>query len=332
MQPGARLGMWLWPVLLVAISGGKLLADGPAHPAPASSASTLCRHGGQRPADCLTIITAPNASTAGQVVAISGRLEAPNPGGAVVRLWRRFPGARRFHATEATRTGRLGRYSFKARIDTNRWWYVTARGYRSATVHQRVADDITLAASQTLVAPGDQVVFTGGAVPSHSGEQVVLQALGPGGWKPVAQGRLNRSSRFSLGYAFPALGTYQLRLYLRWNAANINSYSAPVTVEVNPLVTLAASETRAAPGDQVAFTGAVSPPHSGQQVVLQALESGAWQPIGQGVLGPASSFSVTYAFPAGGTYQVRAGVQWSAQSVSYSPPVTVDVQEIFKIK
>ena len=219
-----------------------------------------------------------------------------------------------------------------ARVASNRWWYVTAAGLRSGSVHQRVAAPITLYPSETLAAPSDQVTFSGRIAPSHAGQRVVLEQLGPAGWQPVAQGNLNRSSSFSIVYAFPTEGSYQVRAYLRWGARNINSYSVPVTVAVSAAITLAASEARAAPGDQVAFTGSVSPPHSGRQVGLEELGPAGWQPVAYGSLNQFSSFSIAYAFPADGTYQVRAFLQWDAQSVSYSPPVTVVIDGIFKIK
>jgi hypothetical protein len=181
----------------------------------------------------LTITTAPNPSSDGQAVTISGRLLDSRPAHAVVLLWRRLPGNRRFRATEATRTNRSGQYSMTALIDGNRWWYVTARGLRSRTVHQRVQAVITLTSSETRAAPGDQVLFMGSVEPPHPGEQMVLEQLGPTGWQPVAQGSLDGTSTFSISYAFPTNGTYQLRAYLHWGARNINSYSPPVTVVVN---------------------------------------------------------------------------------------------------
>jgi len=119
-----------------------------------------------------------------------------------------------------------------AAIDGNRWWYVTAGGARSATVHQRVHALISLIPSETRAAPGDQVSFTGSVSPSHAGQQLVLERLRPGGWQPVAHGELDRRSGFSIGYAFPAEGAYQLRAYLKWGAHNINSYSLPIPIQV----------------------------------------------------------------------------------------------------
>jgi Phosphoesterase family len=181
----------------------------------------------------VTITSAPNPSTDGQSVTISGRLRAPQHAHAVVLLWRRLPRQRRFHPTAATRTDSSGRWSMTVRVDGNRWWYVTSRGLRSRTVHQRVQALITLTPSEAKAAPGDQVTFTGSVSPSHPGLQVVLQELGPTGWQGVAQGGLDTASDFSIDYAFPADGMYEVRAYLRWGAKNINSYSPPVTIDVN---------------------------------------------------------------------------------------------------
>jgi phospholipase C len=216
-----RLGWWLWPALFALLGGSAAISS----PAAESRPATTC-------SPCLTIAAAPNPSAAGQIVTISGRLLGRRRRHAVVLLWRRLPGARRFHVTEGTRTDRFGRYSMSARIDGNRWWYVTARGFRSRTVHQRVRAVITLIPSTTRAAPGDQVTFTGNVSPSHAGDQIALQQFGPAGWQPVAHGVLDRRSRFSIAYTFGAEATYQVRAYLRWGAHNINSYSLALPIDV----------------------------------------------------------------------------------------------------
>ena len=211
-----RAGPLLLPLLVTALT---------AWLAPVTSAAS-------RPVD-LTITSAPNPSTDGQAVTISGRLRAPRHAHAVVLLWRRLPHQRRFHPTAATRTDASGRWSITVQVDGNRWWYVTARGVRSDTVHQRVQALITLGASEPKAAPGDQVTFTGSVSPSHPGQQVELQELGATGWQPVAEGALDGASDFSIAYAFPADGMYQVRAYLHWGAKNINSYSPAITIDVN---------------------------------------------------------------------------------------------------
>jgi phospholipase C len=233
MPRRSRVSPLLWPILVLA-SGVCLTSVSPARTVASVARAPACRHPDRhgRPARCLTIASAPNASTDGQSVLISGRLRGPRRGHALVLLWRRLPGRRHFHPTTAARTDRAGRYSIQVRLDGNRWWYVTARGFRSRTVHQRVRALIGLTASETRAAPGEQVTFAGKVAPSHAGRSVVLQQLSPTGWQSVGQGVLGPTSAFSIGYAFPSEGSYELRAYLRWGAHNINSYSPALTVTV----------------------------------------------------------------------------------------------------
>jgi phospholipase C len=119
-----------------------------------------------------------------------------------------------------------------ARINGNRWWYVTAHGLRSGTVHERVHAVVTVASSATRAGLNNPVTFTGIASPSHAGQQVELQQLGPAGWQPVATGSVGSGSTFSINRAFGADGGYQIRAYLKWGAHNINSYSPAVAVQV----------------------------------------------------------------------------------------------------
>ena len=93
----SRVSPWLWFVLFIAGVG----AQASVSPASASRLPAACRSAhhrccvppdkGGRPSGCLTIATAPNPSTDGQMVTISGRLLGPKRGHAVVLLWRRLP-------------------------------------------------------------------------------------------------------------------------------------------------------------------------------------------------------------------------------------------------
>ena len=100
-------------------------------------------------------------------------------------------------------------------------------------MHQRVAELAAVGASETRAAPDDLVTFSGGVFPARRGQRVVLQQLGPGGWHQIAQGSLGRGPSFSLVHSFATDGTYQLRAYMPWGADNINSYTAPVSIDVN---------------------------------------------------------------------------------------------------
>jgi phospholipase C len=237
MQRRSRRRLWLWPVFLivavgwfeVVTSAAKVVPSSNSKPGSISASASACRR-------CLSINTAPHPSTAWQPVTISGRVPGPRRGHARVLVWRRFPGQRRFRPTKATRTDRFGRYSITARIvNTNRWWYVTAKGLRSHTVYHGVRALISLAPSETRAVPGDRVTFTGGVSPSHAGRSVWLEQLGSSGWQPIARGALSSRSTFSMSYVFTAQAVDQLRMYLPWDRENVNSYSPPVTVDVNAI-------------------------------------------------------------------------------------------------
>ena len=224
MRLRTRIGLWQRATVLVSI--GALGVVGSAAASPAAAAAG-CTHG------CLTIATSPDPSTAGQRVTISGRLGGRHHGRAVVLLWRRLPGSQQFQVTEATRTDPSGRYSMTARIDANRWWYVSAPGSRSSDVHQRVAELAALGASETRAAPGDLVTLTAGIDPAQLGQRVILEQLGRGGWHQIAQAAFGRRPTFSLVHSFDSDGTYHLRAYMPWGPNNINSYSAPVSIDMN---------------------------------------------------------------------------------------------------
>jgi phospholipase C len=76
------------------------------------------------------------------------------------------------------------------------------------------------------------VTFTSNIAPSHRGEPVVLEQLATGRWQPVAHARLGPGATLPINYAFPAEGSYQMRTFLPSSANNINSYSAPVKIDV----------------------------------------------------------------------------------------------------
>jgi phospholipase C len=230
----SRVSALLLPILVLGCGVWFAAAGSAATLGSASRAARPCRksdHG--KPSRCLSIAATPNPSTDGQTVVISGRLLGPRHGHALVLLWRRLPGQKRFHPTTATRTNHPGRFSIKVRLDGNRWWYVTAHGFRSRIVHMRVHALITLAASAARAAPGDAVTFTGTVAPSHTGRTALLQLLGPTGWQTVAQGGVGSGSVFSIAYTFATAGTYQVKAYLAGARKNIDSSSPAVTVTVN---------------------------------------------------------------------------------------------------
>jgi hypothetical protein len=140
MRRRARSGLLLWPFLFVFLATGAVLvsagsAAGPASASPRVTDCSVVRHSGllcctakgkSGHLHCvigLTLSASPNPSTDGQTVVISGRQRGPHHAHAVVLLWRRLPGSRRFRATAGTRTNASDAYSMSVRVDGNRWWY-----------------------------------------------------------------------------------------------------------------------------------------------------------------------------------------------------------------
>jgi phospholipase C len=182
----------------------------------------------------ITIESAPNPSTAGQRVTIRGRVFGA-PAGTVVVLWHRLPGQRRFHRVLSTTTDSAQRYSIIRReglVDTNRRWFVKARGRRSRIEDQRVRALVTLGASSTNANRGDPISLSGHVTPSHKGERVRLQQLFGGRWRTVARPRLDAASDYALKRRFGQNGMVELRTMFAGDRRNIRSFSHTITITV----------------------------------------------------------------------------------------------------
>jgi phospholipase C len=180
----------------------------------------------------VTISIDPDPAQAGQTVTIAGRLVGLPRGRHVVSLWHQLPGERRFRMF-ATTLARGGRYEFQERPRRNGLWYAATAGLTSRVVLGRVRALVTLASSQTDVPPGVAVKLSGAISPSHAGQLVAIQQLHVGGWRTLGQARLDRRSRFTLTRSFATDSVPKLRALLAADSENSNSFSPPITLEVN---------------------------------------------------------------------------------------------------
>ena len=189
----------------------------------------------------VTMVVAPNPSTAGAPILIGGQVTgAPVP--ATVVLWQRRGTQRRFHAVTQTRTNAIGQYVIargQGAVETNSTWYVaardqlTVRDLRSPTLAQRVYAVVTLSSSETNAAPGDVVSFAGDVTPSHAGQQVLLEQNTGSGWQVIAEPRLNGASDYAVNQQFTADEVVYFRAVLPGDRRNITSYSPVVRISVN---------------------------------------------------------------------------------------------------
>ena len=255
MSPGGRIRRTLVPSLLAAllVSAAALVWLGassaaskkPAPPAIvcplAHKAVTSCcgplRAGPSR-RTCrayLTIASAPNPANQGQPVVISGQLTGPHHVGTVVTLYQRLPSERRYRRLLQVRTNSLGRYTITRKAgatNTNRQWYVIARGLQSPTHKQRVRALVTFAASASTVDAGTRVTLTGHVSPSHAGERLMLQQAQGSAWQTFAQPLLDSDSNYQTNHAFTLGGVHELRAVLRGDSKNAQSTSALVPINV----------------------------------------------------------------------------------------------------
>jgi phospholipase C len=224
------------PLLLGLAAGLALAASSPAAPSGAGGLPG----GSHRPAPprrsvrSISISSSPNPSLPDEQVVISGRLHGQRVGGLRVLLWRKTPRDRQFHAALATRADSQGVYEIALgphAVTTNRQWYVTALGAQSPVLLQRARGLVTVKPSETLVAPGERVVFSGHASPSHAGDQVELEQLEPGGWQVVAHQPLDRGSNFVLGHRFER-GQARVRVLMPSGPRNADSFSPSLSFAV----------------------------------------------------------------------------------------------------
>jgi hypothetical protein len=84
-------------------------------------------------------------------------------------------------------------------------------------------------------------------------------------------------------------------------------HSRTVYEHVHSVVTLAESVSSTTTGQQVTFTGTVSPDHAGQKVLIQKQNDvGGWGTVAKGALDASSSFSISHAFARPADYALRA--------------------------
>jgi hypothetical protein len=107
-------------------------------------------------------------------------------------------------------------------------------------------------------------------------------------------------------------------------------HSRTVFERVAALVSLGASQSQTDTGNPVVFAGHVAPNHAGEPVFLQQ-QIGAtnnWRTLRRGVLGPGSTYAITYRWRFPGANAVRVVFRGDARNIrGESDPVTVTIQQ-----
>jgi hypothetical protein len=144
----------------------------------------------------LSIAASPDPTTAGAQITISGTLTHSSGAGVTIQLWQRAAGDSEFGKAGTATTDASGYWSMTiapGTVMTNRSWYATADGLRSATLAEPVSAVVTLRAGAATL--------SGSVTPAHVRARVRLQRLTGDRWVTIARTRLTRHSSFSFARA-----------------------------------------------------------------------------------------------------------------------------------
>jgi hypothetical protein len=213
----------------------------------------------------LTINATPNPIIAGDPVLIYGQLNLANQANQTIRLYHRINPKPFFTLIGVTHTNAQGLYEFTRAEDvvlTNRNWFVRGPdATHSRTVHERVAAEVSLAASQTSGDTLHPLMFTGRVTPDHAGQPVFLQAQKGASdeWTTLESGRLGPGSDYSIAYRWRLPGERDVRVLLPADARNTVTASTPVAVTIQqtqiPGFTINSSSPIIAPGVSATISG-----------------------------------------------------------------------------
>jgi hypothetical protein len=189
----------------------------------------------------LTIHAVPHEIIAGEAVLIFGQLKGSDHGGQVIRLYHRINPNAFFSLIGTTTTNANGQYEFtrpEGIVLSNRSWFVRGVGgnrfTHSRTVHERVAAEVSLAASSATGLTRHPIVFSGHVTPDHSGSVVVLQAQrgSSDDWTTLKHGIVGPGSNYNISYAWRVPGAYDVRVLFRGDRRNVGAPSDIASVVI----------------------------------------------------------------------------------------------------
>jgi hypothetical protein len=219
----------------------------------------------------LTINAIPDPlPTAGDGVFIYGRLSVPPVAGQTIVLYHHLAGSGLgYTRVGVTTTDSRGYYEFTRAEDvvwTNRSWFVREAGIHqihSRTVFERVAADVSMAASTTTAVTGQPVTFTGTVTPNHAFERVILQEQdNAGNWRDLKSSRLDGGSNYAITYHWAFAGDHTVRVLFPSDDRNIAGTANPITVAVQqkqvPGFTINSSDQLISYGESVTISGVLT--------------------------------------------------------------------------
>lgn len=273
----------------------------------------------------LTIRASPPSIVAGEAVLIYGRLRGPDHANQAIRLYHRINPNSFFTLISTVRTDALGLYEFKRAegiVLSNRSWFVRGPAFtHSRTVHERVAAEVTLAASSQSGTTRHALTFSGHVTPNHTGNQVLLQQQlqqGSGaGWKTIGRTRVRPGSNFLITHAWRVPGAYNVRALLPADPRNIASPSDSVPVVIQQT-------------EVPDFTIDTSAPIVGEGAPY-TISGNLYQP-GTTTPEPSTGVSLYYRAPTGGPFRELESTTTGLDGSYSFPNLTSATNELYQVR
>jgi hypothetical protein len=271
---------------------------------------------------CEISLNAPTHLVAGEEVLAFGRLHCVNPANEShqeVSLFHHVWGLPGFTYVQHVTTDAAGFYAISRAdgvVDTNRSWYVRARGARSATKRIRVSAQVTLsgpAEGQLLTGFPNRVTFTGTVSPADIGARVILQrqnSLTGNEWHRIDSDTVEPSGTsgvFTIVHRFIVPGDANIRVLVRSEGRNVASESNLLAYSISQAqsraLTIQSSVDPIAFGESATISGKLT--SAGEQPVTllaRTVHQRGFAPVAQSTTNAAGEYNFPVQAPANSTF------------------------------
>jgi len=181
----------------------------------------------------LTIQASANPISYGQSVTISGTVSGADK--QPVTLLARTAAQKTFAPVAEVTTDASGNYTFPAQSPVYSTFYeVKGYGKESAVLYEGVKDVLSTSVSQTTIAAGGTLTFSGTVAPDHSGHIIYLERQNASGmgFHVVQVAKVGMGSSYSIEHMVYDAGTKVFRVKIPGGPENEGAASAAFTITV----------------------------------------------------------------------------------------------------
>jgi hypothetical protein len=180
------------------------------------------------------------------------------------------------------------------------------------------ATPLTISSSPNPSTAPHKVVVSGEASGVAAGTVVTLFGRTPGQstFRQVSSGKTGSTGAYKITIT-------RVMTNRQWYASEHSVKSTTISQMVRASMTFTATQS---PGNDVTFSGLVSPSQGGAKVLIEQLKGGTWHVIAHAGLGHSSRYKLEHHFAVGGRIELRAALRGDARnagSFSHSSTITV---------